>query len=119
MVTLQQIDSWRTIQGSGMGDPALLPQQTVSLDDDLPMTMVMQFCQSAHFKRPYVPPKKFRIDMAPSPRQLRMTLLVSSMQSSVHAGKAQLMSLREQSRGSRVPAWVHKTDSEPNMKAET
>ncbi len=50
MVMLQQIDSWRSIQGSEMGDPAPLPQQQIGLDEDLPMTMVMQFHQSAHFK---------------------------------------------------------------------
>ncbi len=50
MVMLQQITTWRSIAGSEMEDPALAPQQPVSLDETIPPTMVMQFHQPGFFK---------------------------------------------------------------------
>ncbi len=50
MLMLQQISTWRNVAGNEMGDSAPAPQQLVGLDDTLPMTTVMQFCQPGYFK---------------------------------------------------------------------
>ncbi len=65
---LQQIESWRSVEGSEMGDPALMLRQLVGMDDTLPMMTIMQFHLSGYFKRPAVPPGRFRIDTALTPR---------------------------------------------------
>ncbi len=65
---LQQIDSWRSAQGSEMGDLALPRLQPIGLDDDIPTLTVMQFRPQPYFKKPHAPPKKFVIDSAPSPK---------------------------------------------------
>ncbi len=50
MVMLQQIETWRSVAGSEMGDLALALRQPVGLDDTLPTMTVMQFHQPGHFK---------------------------------------------------------------------
>ncbi len=64
MVMIQQIDSWRSSFTSEQEDPALPQLWPTGLDDNILTMMVMQFRPQPQFKKPFVPPKKFRINSA-------------------------------------------------------
>ncbi|MCP4548066.1 MAG: hypothetical protein GY835_16505 [bacterium] len=100
MVTaLDQINSYRSVFGSEMGDPVLIQQLPMTLDEVVPPTAATAF-KPGFFRWPY-PVTRFKIDQqaqgavakppsgAPSPA-------VSSVSSSVHAVEAPPISFEEQ-----------------------
>ncbi|MCP4549310.1 MAG: hypothetical protein GY835_22890, partial [bacterium] len=90
-MALDQINTYRSIVGSEMGDPVPVQQLPTTMDDTVPPPMVIRF-REGFFKRPLPPVPQFRIDLPapkplvkPTPQQSRTP---SPAASSVRAGES-------------------------------
>ncbi len=86
---LDQINTYRSVVGSDMGDPVPVQQLPTMMDDVVPPSMVVQF-PGGFFRRPF-PPKPLRIDR-PVPKPLiklkvQVSRSPSPATSSVQAGE--------------------------------
>ncbi len=68
MMALDQINTYRSIVGSEMGDPVPVQQHPAMMDNIVPPLMVIQF-REGFFKWPLPPAPQFRIDQ-PAPKPL-------------------------------------------------
>ncbi len=78
-VQIEQIDTWRSSLGSEMGDPAPAQQQVTGLDEVIPTTTVMHYCQQPVFKKPLAPVKRFQVQAMPPGKQARMASPISQL----------------------------------------
>ncbi len=90
-MALDQINTYRSVVGSEMGDPVLVQQLPTMMDDTMPLSTVIQ-SREGFFKRPLLPVQQFRIDqLAPKPLvkpTLQQSRTPSLATSSVRVGES-------------------------------